>query len=227
MGQVVLLSLTAALNPTLLAASTVMLLLERPARLMLGYLLGAYLTSITLGLVIVYSLKHSGAVSTTQNTVSPGVDLALGGLALAGAFVLGTGRDQRLAEHRRERKADKPPKGPPKWQRALSKGSPRVTFLIGALLTLPGASYIAGLGKIEKLGYSTAETVLVVVGFNLVMLALLEVPLLCYAFAPDWTPGAIDRAKVWISRRWHKFAFRALLLLGAALVIKGIVELVS
>jgi hypothetical protein len=49
-GQVLLLSLAAALNPILVAASTVMLLLANPKRLMLGYLLGALMTSVTLGL---------------------------------------------------------------------------------------------------------------------------------------------------------------------------------
>ena len=71
MGNVFLLALTAALNPTLVAASTVMMILPNPRRLMLGYLLGALLTSITLGLIIVFSLNDSSAVSTTQNTVSP------------------------------------------------------------------------------------------------------------------------------------------------------------
>ena len=42
MGDVILLSLTASLNPTLVAATTVMLLLDRPAKLMAGYLAGAY-----------------------------------------------------------------------------------------------------------------------------------------------------------------------------------------
>jgi hypothetical protein len=36
-SQVGLLSLTASLNPTLVAATTVMLLVAKPARLMLGY----------------------------------------------------------------------------------------------------------------------------------------------------------------------------------------------
>ena len=40
MSEVILLSLTASLNPTLVAATTVMLLLDKPARLMGGYLLG-------------------------------------------------------------------------------------------------------------------------------------------------------------------------------------------
>ena len=44
-----MLALVAMFNPTLLAAVTVMMLLPNPKRLMLGYLLGAYLTSITSG----------------------------------------------------------------------------------------------------------------------------------------------------------------------------------
>src|SRR3954470_24095619 len=90
MGQVILLSLTASLNPTLVAATTVMLLLEKPTRLMLGYLLGAYMTSITLGLVIVFSLSNSSTANTTQNTISPAVDIGLGAIALAISFVLYT-----------------------------------------------------------------------------------------------------------------------------------------
>ena len=64
--KIILLSVTASLNPTLIAATTVMLLLERPSRLMLGYLLGAYMTSITLGLVIVFSLSNSSTTNTTE-----------------------------------------------------------------------------------------------------------------------------------------------------------------
>jgi hypothetical protein len=87
MGQIALLSLLTSLNPTLVAATTVMLLLERPARLMTGYLLGSYTASLTCVLVIVFALPHSGATSTTQDTLSPLADVALGTVALAVAFV--------------------------------------------------------------------------------------------------------------------------------------------
>src|SRR5664279_5436043 len=122
MARVFLLSLTAALNPILVGASTVMLLLPNPRKLMLGYLLGALMTSITLGLVIVFALKGSSTVSTTQNTVSPAVDLALGAILLVAAFVLASGRDKRIAERRQARKGPQEDKGPPRWQQALSKG---------------------------------------------------------------------------------------------------------
>ncbi len=226
-GQVVLLSLTASLNPTLVGATTVMLLLDSPSKLMAGYLIGAYMTSITLGLVIVFSLSSSSATNTTENTISPAVDIGLGAIALAVAFALHTGRDERLRERRRARKAAKPDKGPPKWQQQLSKGSARTTFAIGAVLTLPGASYLAGLHEIHDLRYSTTATVLLVVGFNIVMMWLLEVPLACFLVAPGWTPGAIERAKASVSRHAHVFAVRGFAALGALLVAKGIIGLVT
>ena len=99
--------------------------------------------------------------------------------------------------------------------------------MIGALLTLPGASYLAGLHQILDLKYSTTVTVLLVIGFNLVMLWLLEVPLASFVVAPEWTPRAIDRAKRWVSRHAHTFAVRGTAAVGVLLVIKGIVGLVS
>ncbi len=226
-SQVILLSLTASLNPTLVAATTVMLLLDRPTRLMLGYLLGAWLTSITLGLVIVFSLSDSSTANTTENTLSPAVDIALGAIALAIAFALYSGRHERFRERRRERQAARPDKGPPRWQRELSKGSAKTTFAVGALLTLPGASYLAGLNQIHKLKYPTATTVLLVIGFNVVMLWLLEVPLASFVVAPHWTPRAIERAKLWVSRHAHVFAVRGFAAVGALLIIKGIVGLAT
>jgi Sap, sulfolipid-1-addressing protein len=222
-SEVILLSLTASLNPTLVAATTVMLLLDRPVRLMGGYLLGAYLTSITLGLVIVFSLSDSAAANTTQNTISPAVDVGLGAVFLAISFVFYTGRVERMRQRRAAKKAAKGPQEPPRWQRELSKGSPRVTFLVGAALTLPGASYLAGLSSIHKLHYGTPETVLLVIGFNIVMLWLLEVPLVSFLLAPEKTPRAVTRAKAWVSRHSHTFAVRGFAAIGALLVIKGVI----
>ncbi len=227
MGDVILLSLTASLNPTLVAATTLMLLLDRPARLMAGYLLGAYMTSIALGLVIVFSLSNSSASNTTENTISPAVDIGLGAIALTIAFVLATKRDEGVRERRRAKKATNPDKQPPRWQRELSKGSARTTFIVGALLTLPGASYLAGLDQIHKLHYSTAVTVLLVIGFNLVMLWLLEVPLVSFLVAPQWTPHAVDRTKAWVSRHARVVAIRGSATVGLLLIVKGLIGLLG
>jgi hypothetical protein len=223
MGEVVLLSFTSAFNPTLIAVTTLMLLLPNPKGLMLGYYLGAMLTSITLGLLIVFSLKSSGVVSSTKHTLSPLADILLGGLTLILAAVLASGRDRRYRERRAKKKEGKPE---PRWQRELRRGSPRTTFVIGALLTLPGASYLAGLDRLTKLNYSTAVTVVIVIAFNLVMLALLELPMIAFSVAPEWTPAAIDRAKAWAGIHGRVYAERGFAVIGVLLVIKGILGLI-
>lgn len=77
-------------NPTLLAAVTMMLLLPNPKRLMPGYLLGAYTTSITLGLVIVFSLKDRPEPPAVRKGGQGGADHRTGGLEglTAAAFTL-------------------------------------------------------------------------------------------------------------------------------------------
>ncbi len=228
MGDIFLLAFLAALYPSLLAATTVMLMLPHPKRLLVGYLLGAAMTSITLGLVIVFTLRHAGLTTTTQTTLGPAEDIALGCLALAIAFVLRSGRDRALAERRRERKAakGKEKQGPPRWQQALGRGSARTTFVVGALLTLPGATYITALYRISDESLSDPLTVLTVLAFNVIMLMLLEIPLLAYTFAPDWTPKAIERFKQRLSERGRIWGIRAAATLGLLMIARGVLALI-
>src|SRR5262249_31504847 len=104
---VFLLSLLAMLNPSLLAAVTVMLLLPSPKRLMVGYLLGAYLTSITVGLVIVLALPDSSTESTSKHQIGPLEDIVVGLLLWTIALVLRSGRDRPFQERRKEKKGAK------------------------------------------------------------------------------------------------------------------------
>jgi hypothetical protein len=215
MSEVFVFAFTAALNPTLLAATTVMLLMPSPKRLLLGYLLGAMMTSITLGLLIVFEFEESSTVGTAENSLSPAQDIVLGLLLLVIAYVIGTERHKRVVERRHAKQADKPKKDPA-WQKVLDKGSARWTFVAGMLLTLPGGSYLAGLVRMSQQDLTATETVLCVIGFNLIMLALLEVPLLGYTFAPDRTPGAVQGFKGAISRHGARILFIGALVLGSS-----------
>jgi hypothetical protein len=226
-SHILFFAFTSALNPTLLAATTVMLLLEHPKRMLLGYVLGAAMTSITLGLVIVFALQDSAAVDTAKNTVNPVTDLVVGALLLIVACVLGTGQDEKLAERRRRRKGPKKEKGPPRWQQKLSKGSARTTFAVGAILTLPGASYLAGLDRIAGEDFSALETVGVVVLFNLIMLLLIEVPLIGYAIAPDWTPKAVTGFKEGLSRHGRRWGVRGAAIIGILLIVRGVITSIA
>jgi hypothetical protein len=231
--DIFLLSLLSMFNPTLLAALTVLLLLPSPKRLMVGYLLGAYTTSITLGLVIVFSLPNSSATSTAKHTVSPVEDIVVGLFLAAIAFVLATGRDQPFQERRRSKKegklkarveAGKPSESLP--LRMLGKGDPKVTFVVGAVLSFPGVSYLTALHKMAELDPGTVPTVLLVVGFCLMQQILLEVPLLGYVFAPESTQDRVSRFKVWMGSKGRPAAVIGAAVIGLILVARGIITLV-
>ncbi len=227
LGSIFGLALLAMCTPALLAAVTVMMLLPNTKKLMLGYLLGAYLASIGCGMLIVFSLHDSGSVETAKQTLGPAEDLVLGAIALIVGFVLGTGRDEPVRERRRRRKEAKE-QGPPRqsWpERMLGRGSARVTFAVGVLLTFPGVSYLTALDRMARLDAGTAETALLVIVFCVIQLALLEVPLVGYALGPERTQEAVNGFRSWLERNGHRAAAGVALTIGALLILRGVVTL--
>jgi hypothetical protein len=223
-SDVLLFSLTAALNPTLLTATTVMLLLPNPKRLLLGYLLGALTTGITVGLVVIEWLGDSNAVSTTKRTLDPMLDIVIGVLLLV---VASTVRSDRWGKRRREKEGPDGAKHVPHWQETLGRGTARTTFVIGLLLSFPGASYLACLTAIYRQGLDWPATVATVVAANLVMLVLLELPLIGYVVAPQWTPHAVAAVKRWIGRNAQRAIVVGCSALGLVLIARGVISLAT
>jgi hypothetical protein len=214
------LSLTAMLNPTLLAAATVMMLLPETKRLMLGYLLGSYLTSIAAGLLIAFSFHGSGSVETAKTTLTPAEDLVFGAVAVVVGLVLRS----EFGEERRRRKKEAAKE--PWTQRMLGRGSSKVAFAIGALLSFPGASYLVALNRLVHLDPGVGGTVFLVVLFCVIQDLLLEVPLVGYAVSPEWTQNAVDRFRRWLSERGRIAAARVAIAIGVLLLIRGTLELI-
>jgi hypothetical protein len=228
--SIFLLSLLAMFNPTLLAAVTIMMLLPDPKRLITGYLLGAYVASIGLGMAIVFSLHGSSGVETSKQTLSPLEDLVFGAILLVVGWALLSGRMARARENRKRRHDEK--HGPKEEkeslpERLLGRGSMRITFAVGALLSLPGASYFVALDKIAKLDWPTASTALAVIVFCLIQQLLLELPLVGFYLAPTWTEGAVVRFREWISRNAARAAGWVALILGCLLIIRGVAYLIA
>jgi hypothetical protein len=207
LGTIFLLSLLAMFNPTLLAA-------------------------VTLILAIVFALHDSDAVSTSKRTVGPGEDIVIGCLLLLIAYVLGSDRDARLRERRARRKEAKLAKAggekkEPLPMRLLGRGSPRIAFVVGMLLSFPGVSYLTGLSHIDKLGAAAVPTALLVVAFCLVQQLLLEVPLVGYILRPEGTQQAVDGFRAWLGRNGRRAGIWVAAVLGGLLIVRGIVGVVS
>jgi hypothetical protein len=213
------LSLTAMLNPTLLAAVTVMMLLPDPKRLMLGYLLGSYLTSISVGLLIAFSFHSSSSVESARTTFTPAEDLVFGAIAIVVGLVLRS----ELGEERRRRKKESAKESWP--ERMLGRGSPKIAFAIGAVLSFPGASYLVALNRLVHLDPGTGATVFLVVLFCLIQAIFLEVPLVGYALSAERTQRGVDRFRRWISERGRIAGARVAIGIGILLLIRGALEL--
>jgi len=70
--------------------------------------------------------------------------------------------------------------------RVLQRGTPRTTFVVGAVVIgIPGVSYLTAMDLLSRRHVSTLAAVFVVLAWNVIMLLLLEVPIVAYAFAPQ------------------------------------------
>jgi hypothetical protein len=225
LGFVFVAALIATFNPSLLAATAAMLLLSHPKRLMVGYLLGAYTTSVAAGLAIVFSLHGSSAVRTSTHLLSPGADIAVGTTGLLVAFGLATGRDGRLRSWRQRRKKAHAVDGHSRepWQaRVLGRGSVVLTFAVGAAMSFPGVSYVNALDHIADLNPPTISILLLVLFFCLMQQILLEGALLTSTFAPRRTADLVLRVKGWFTRHGRQVAVAGLSALGALLAARGV-----
>jgi Sap, sulfolipid-1-addressing protein len=232
LADIFVLSLVAMANPTLLAATTAMMLLPNPRRLMAGYLLGAYATSITAGILIVYALNHSHVTSAAKHTISPGEDIAVGVLCLVIAYILRAGLDRPFRERRQAKKAAKSRTKEEAGKsteslpiRLLRKGDPRLTFVAGAVLSFPGASFISAMDHIHKLHPGKVASVLLVVYFCLMQQILLEIPLFGFIVAPDSTQARVNAFKAWLGRRGRTVGVIAAGAIGALLILRGLLSL--
>jgi Sap, sulfolipid-1-addressing protein len=221
------LAFTAALNPKLLALDLLLIENRRPRAMFLCLLLGGMTVALTIGLLDVLTI-HADAINS-QASVSAGVDLAVGLLLLAIGGLLATGR-----LHGRRKAAGPAGGGPPDkpqkkdgWaQRVLSEPRLGLAMLVGALIGLPGASYIAALHNLVTGHYSTAAQVVAVVVFVVIDFLLIIIPFAFLELRPEATKALLKRTQDWLLGHALQLMVAVALLLGAYLAISGLVRLI-
>jgi hypothetical protein len=220
------LAFLSALNPKLLALDLLLIENRRPRAMFLCLLLGGMTVAATVGLLDVLVL-HADAIKA-QGTVSAGVDLAVGLLLLAAGALLATGR-----LHRR-RKApvqagDGPPDKPEKkdrWaQRVLSEPRLGLAMLVGALIGIPGATYLTALHNLVTGKSSTAIQVVAVVIFVIIDFLLIIIPFAFLELRPEATKALLKHSQDWLLSHALQLMATIALLLGAYLAISGLIRL--
>jgi Sap, sulfolipid-1-addressing protein len=224
-AQFFALAFTAALNPKLLALDLLLIENRRPRAMFLCVLLGGMTVALTIGLLDVLTIH--GDVVKSQGKAGAGVDLALGLLLLAVGALLATGR-----LHGRQRTPVPAGTGPEKpekkdgWaQRVLAEPRLGLAMLVGALVGLPGASYLTALHHLITGKYSTATQVTAVVVFVVIEFLLIIIPYVFLELRPETTTTRLKRVQDWLLGHALQLMAGIALALGAYLTISALIRL--
>jgi Sap, sulfolipid-1-addressing protein len=227
MAHILVLACLAALFPLMLAAVVVILTRPRPTPLLLSFLIGGWAMSVTTGVLVLHAFEGADPeVLGSSETVPPGAYLFGGVLCLAVAYLMGTDRGAALRARRAAKRPATPAKeGPSRAERALGGDRAALAFAVGAVINVPGVYYLSALHDMATGGYSNAEQIALIVLFNLVMFALVEVPLVSYAISPEKTAERVRRFQDLLTRNASRIVAVLALGFGIALIAKGVAGL--
>ena len=220
------LAFLAALNPKLLALDLLLIENQRPRMMFLSVLLGGMTVALTIGLldVLVFradAIKH-------QASVSAGIDLALGLFLLTAGALLATGRlhgRRKVPVPAGAGPPDKPEKKDSWARRALAEPRLGLAVLVGAVIGIPGASYLTALHNLVTGKSSTATQVVAVVVFVLIDFLLIIIPFAFLELRPEATKARLKHTQDWLLGHALQLMAAIALLLGAYLTISGLVRL--
>lgn len=232
-GKVFVLALAAAVYPTLLAIVVLILTRPHPTRLFAGFLIGGMAMSMTIGAVILAFADTSKIDTNSSSSPRPWVNIFLGLVLLFIWRRLATGRDLPGAERRRlrsEKKAREKAAAEAAGEvekesaatRLIAKDSPVLAIFIGAALSLPSLWYLAALKDIDQGDYSTPAAIGMLVLFNLIMFALIEIPLIFFLVRPGEAAAMVARFDAWLRGHTHEIAMWVCGIAGVGLIIEGL-----
>ena len=122
-----------------------------------------------------------------------------------------------------------PPEQPEKkegWAaRVLAEPRLGLAMLVGAVVGLPGASYLAALHHLVAGKYSTATQVIAVVVFVVIEFLLIIIPFAFLELRPEATKALLRRSQDWLLGHAFQLMAGIALALGAYLTISGLVRL--
>jgi hypothetical protein len=223
--QIALLAVASMFWPLLLVVVLVALESGKPLRILVWFYLGGLLTTMAVGSALVFGLQDSPLMSGPRLPSAPGVDIVLGLLALLGAFVLRRADTRRKRERaRREAPKEKKKSKSSDWIQHLVEHGGHLSFAAGVVGSLfPSPLVLLGMADIAQLGYDAIPTLVVILGFYLIMFTFIELPIVGFLVAPERTKTAAVATKAWLDRNLLVLAFWALTLVGTFEVIRGVV----
>jgi hypothetical protein len=213
-AELLLLAIASMFWPTLILVDVLAFRLPRPIPILAAFLAGGLLTTIVIGIVIVFFLQGSSLTGSSRPAFDPAVYLTAGALAVGAGYVLNRSRAKPREQNESSAAA-----------RAVGGGL-AVAFVAGVVLDIaPGVFPFVALTRIAELDATTGAKVVAIVVFYVIMFAFIEVPIVSYAVAPARTTTAIADFNAWLDRNGRLAGVVALVVVGVYLLVRGLVML--
>ncbi len=219
--RIAVLAVASMFWPLLLVVVVIALESSRPARVLLAFYSGGFLTATTVGVAMVFALEDSPLMTGSRLPSAPWFEVVLGLLAIASAIACRRAHHRRLRDRSQAEGSVKHSKSKGWIQRLVENGG-TLAFAGGVVGSLvPGPLVILGMADIAQLGYSTAATLLVIIAFFIVVFTFIEVPIGGFVLAPEATRTFSFGAKSWLDRNMLWLASWALAIVGAFQLVRG------
>ncbi|MEZ0365365.1 GAP family protein [Mycobacterium sp. pUA109] len=212
---VLVMALAVSVEPFRIGMTVLMLNRPRPALQLLAFLCGGFAMGMTVGLVVLFVFRR--ALLGSSYVTVPKVQILIGFLALTVAVLVAIDIRGRLGA--------RPAKLATPGRRLLSGESVAVAGIAGLGIALPSVDYLAALAIILASGAAALTQVAVLVIFNIVAFALIEIPLLAYLLAPTATARWVAALHAWIRARRRGEVATLLAALGCVFVAAGVAGL--
>jgi hypothetical protein len=219
-GAVLVMALAAMVDPLRIGITVLVVSRERPMLQLLAFWLGGLAMGLTVGLGVLFLLRDFAlvfmqrAASTTAGAGVAIVQIVLGAVALIIATLIAAGFRGRTQSRQFNT--------PAVFTRLSSRvGSPWIAFLLGAWLGTP-LQYVAALAAILASGADARTQIAAVIVYQVVVLALAEIPLASSLFAPARTQAVMSWAHDWVLARRRQLISAIIGVVGIFLVVNGV-----
>jgi hypothetical protein len=208
---VLVMALAVSVEPFRIGMTVLMLNRPRPALQLLAFLSGGFAMGTTVGLVVLFVFRR--VLLGSPYFTLPKVQILIGVLLLVIAGVVAIDVPGRLGL--RSTRLATPAR------RVLRGHSLSVAGIAGLSIALPSVDYLAALAVILASGAAALTQVAVLVMFNVVAFALVEIPLLAYLLAPKATATSMTALLDWIRSRRRRDVAILLAVVGCAFLTVG------
>lgn len=209
LAEVITPALAAAVWPPALLFLAFLLGTSNPRKRALVYLAGAIVVTLGFGFVAVVFLQGVGLSRGAHPVAHAWIDVVLGVLLLVCAAVLA------------------------RYPRLLSSATPRerrelgvlALFVTGMAMYSPSPFYLASLHAITKADLNGVEIAFSVIIVAAIYMSMIEIPIVLYLVWPQRTTRWLDSWNRQLSRHGRKIMIVAAILIGAYLLVSGIIQL--